>query len=315
MRDDIEGADAMEAIKRLDDLKCRILMMRLAVLKNFCKKLGVELTNPDIKVRMNIDNSNLDESEINPDGWRTLENGTRINLSETGEILAGMGGKYTGQNIAEINRSTKRLISEYDTTIDRAGHLKDMMTKEEAVSFFRRYGDPSLTDDEILQMCHCTLQYTGGFSYSLVEYQRAGRVTKHDFGLSHEELDDFGSKIDNFIANSPKFEGGPLYRGLTLSRNDLNSIGVGNEFDMGSVSSWSDSKNVAVDFASRSRRETEKVVFVAPHTNVGASIAGVSKYTEQREVLIPRTARWQVERVERARRNEAITYVYLNELA
>ena len=136
----------MEAIKKLEDLRCRVLLIRLASLKNFCKKLGIELTNQDTKVRMNIDIPRLDDGEINPDGWRTLENGTRINLSESGEILAGMGGKYTGQNIAEIgkDRSKPPEVDERVRKLQELDRLKkkisangyDSLTDEEKEAFF-----------------------------------------------------------------------------------------------------------------------------------------------------------------------------------
>ena len=79
------------------------LAKRLASLQISCRKL------------CNVGNPHFDEAEINPDGWRTLDNGSRINLSESGEILAGMGGKYTGQNIGDIGKEKGNKNISYDT--------------------------------------------------------------------------------------------------------------------------------------------------------------------------------------------------------
>ena len=40
--------------------------------------------------------------ELDPEGWRNI-NGANVNIGEDGTINAGMGGKYTGQNISEIS--------------------------------------------------------------------------------------------------------------------------------------------------------------------------------------------------------------------
>ena len=78
----------MESIKRLEELKCRVLSIRLDSLKKLCKKLGIELTNQDTKVRMNIDNSRLDDDEQPRDeyGRFTEKSSGNSSVSSVGTI-------------------------------------------------------------------------------------------------------------------------------------------------------------------------------------------------------------------------------------
>ncbi|MDR0453491.1 MAG: hypothetical protein LBH05_01615 [Deferribacteraceae bacterium] len=44
--------------------------------------------------------------------WITLKNGKHILINENGSIISGLGGKYNGQNVSEINKATKHQMTE-----------------------------------------------------------------------------------------------------------------------------------------------------------------------------------------------------------
>lgn len=54
----------------------------------------------------------IERTDEDGDRWRTLSNGSRVLLGEGGEIKAGMGGKYTGQNIADVGNKSSTPTSE-----------------------------------------------------------------------------------------------------------------------------------------------------------------------------------------------------------
>lgn len=58
----------------------------------------------------NCKDSTMIESIFFDDGsrWVTTKSKRKIKLSETGEILAGMGGKFNGRNISDINKEPEK---------------------------------------------------------------------------------------------------------------------------------------------------------------------------------------------------------------
>jgi len=95
-----------EMQRKIDDIKHRRTMRRLDEIKirhSQRKNILSSLYKSDNV----ISNSNNDADELDPDGWVTI-NGAAVNIGENGEILAGMGGKYTGQKIGEIGSSSNQ---------------------------------------------------------------------------------------------------------------------------------------------------------------------------------------------------------------
>lgn len=120
--------------------------------------------------------------------------------------------------------------------------------------------------------------------------------------------------LESFIGKSPKWAGGKTYRGISLSDSDVAKIKVGKTFDVngGGSASWSTDPGVADAFASTfGRKGHRSVIFVSPTQRKGTSIKHLSGNEDEDEVLVSKSARYTVSRIEKA---SDTTYVYVKEV-
>lgn len=99
--------------------------------------------------------------------------------------------------------------------------------------------------------------------------------------------------IDKYCEEAPTWNGGTLYRGVTMSQTQVaaykQACEVGEEIDMHGISSWSSDRGTAVGFGKQG------VVFICENgTTWGSSIKGYSKYTKEDEVLVSSKARYRI---------------------
>lgn len=108
------------------------------------------------------------------------------------------------------------------------------------------------------------------------------------------------SRVERFIAKSPKWAGGKLYRGIGVDKATAEAIvqncRKGKVVGMMGTSSWSSSKKVAQMFAKRQKGEVN-ITFITRGKQNGTSVRYLSKYPRQNEVLCSKDARWRPTKV------------------
>ena len=104
--------------------------------------------------------------------------------------------------------------------------------------------------------------------------------------------------LEDFIAQSPKWNGGTLYRGIAVDAPIGAQFVKGATVDMKGASSWSSSKSIARDFAGRGSTD-ESFIFQAAKTKKGTSVKHIAEYANEDEVLISNSAKWIIKSVKK----------------
>lgn len=107
--------------------------------------------------------------------------------------------------------------------------------------------------------------------------------------------------IEDFIAQSPVWAGGELYRGMSLPNEALANIVVGGRIDMRGMSSWTSDTTTAEAFSTHGLGNN-KVIFRTKGTKKGASITHLSHFGKgESEVLVSGKATWTVKAISHSR--------------
>jgi hypothetical protein len=98
-------------------------------------------------------------------------------------------------------------------------------------------------------------------------------------------------KLERFISVSPKWNGGPLYRGVGLKLEVLQELKNGSIFNYSGVSSWTSDLGVGKDFARFISADKESVMFKmkGKSSNYATSIKHLSRYPNEGEVLMSKS--------------------------
>ncbi len=128
---------------------------------------------------------------------------------------------------------------------------------------------------------------------ALRSYSRAGyrsiRTAQYNNEVGTEEYQK-AMAIEKFIEQSPKWNGGDLYRGINLSEAQLNQMAIGAKVDMRGVSSWSTKRDVATEFGT--------TMFKVNGTKQGASVTHLARGgLSESEVLVSGKAIWTIKSV------------------
>ena len=132
-------------------------------------------------------------------------------------------------------------------------------------------------------------------AYSGSDY-RAIRKAQYE-GLTDWDEYKKAQAIENFIAQSPVWAGGELYRGVKLDPAAVSQLKVGGRIDMKGMSSWSSDETTARSFSNASGNK-QSVIFRTKGTKQGASITHLSNYgKDESEVLISGKATWTIKKI------------------
>lgn len=107
--------------------------------------------------------------------------------------------------------------------------------------------------------------------------------------------------IEDFITRSPKWDGGDIYRGIsvdqTTAKNIVAGVKKGKAISMMGMSSWSSKKSVAENnfaYANNSwDSDSVSIIFKCSGAKQGTSIRHLSKFTFEDEVLVSSKSRWK----------------------
>lgn len=104
--------------------------------------------------------------------------------------------------------------------------------------------------------------------------------------------------VESYIASAPTWNGGKLYRGISVSSSEASKIIAdaesGKPFDQRGTSSWTSTSSVGKDYTSSetASRGNVKILYRTPGTSQGTSIQHLSKHPDENEVIISKNAQW-----------------------
>lgn len=137
--------------------------------------------------------------------------------------------------------------------------------------------------------------YSAVRDFSVADYDDIRKYAHDGPPPSHHKND--AENLEQFIAASPKWEDGPLYRGMNVKPEIANSILAeakkGKLIDQRGPSSWSSKRSVADSFADKDHPDDVSIVFITSGRQNGTSIKNVSRFPLEAEVLMSNDARWQ----------------------
>ena len=117
-------------------------------------------------------------------------------------------------------------------------------------------------------------------------------------GITDSDAYKKAQTIEAFIAQSPVWAGGDLYRGIRMKESDLAQLQVGGTIDMRGMSSWSSKESIATSFAHTYGGGSRKsVVFRSKGTKMGTSIKHLSNFSHEDEVLVSGKAKWSIKKI------------------
>ena len=154
--------------------------------------------------------------------------------------------------------------------------------------------------DEVQLYTHCSDQeakdwYSAVRDFSVADYSDIRRYA-HD-GPPPSDYKTDAENLEKFIAASPKWDDGPLYRGMNVKPEVANSILAeakkGLLIDQRGPASWSSKRSVADNFADKDHHDDVSIVFITSGKQNGTSIQHLSRFPNEAEVLMSNDARWR----------------------
>ncbi len=138
------------------------------------------------------------------------------------------------------------------------------------------------------KMAEALVRWSDGASSKIREAQHNNNITSPYYIVA--------DWLENYIDNAPKWSGKPIYRGLHLTPQVIDTFDVGKTVDMKGIASWSSDELVANDFAHNNKKPNEEeVIFVCNNgTKKGASITQLAEWAEEAEVLVSNKANYKV---------------------
>ena len=197
---------------------------------------------------------------------------------------AGGSGEAGGSSAAEES-----------TMATTPGGHKPYMKGQELFDYTAK--ELGVSQQEAKDMIKEVSGYTDGYATDMRNWQQYGDGYILN-EMTSKEAKTMSEQCEKFIKLAPKWDGGELYRGISLSEDEadklLDDISFSMKpFDMKGTSSWSSDKSIADDFGGMN---DGTVILRTPGTKKGTSIDHISNFS-QSEVLISRDARWDVKRI------------------
>ena len=193
----------------------------------------------------------------------------------------------SGSTKASINIATTAAADNVVDSVRRRGHLivAEGEVKEKIIA-----SDLNIDIEKATKYKEAIRGYTGNDYEYIREYQQNQLKNYPGFKLK-DYYKEQGELIEEYIANSPKWEGSPLYRGIKVDDKTFNNLKIGTVLDQGGVSSWSDNINIANSFAVNFENDRKAIVFRIQSTNKATSIRHISTITGENEVLMSKSAK------------------------
>lgn len=205
------------------------------------------------------------------------------NIKAKEMAAAGGGGNSTDESKTPIGNSTQSghkeegYLDEYD--------LPNEETYEKVAK------DLNVSKEKAKDMVDSVSDYSDGV-YDEVRAASSGESSSAYFkGIA--------DSCEEFITASPKWDGGTLYRGISLGNSDqatinniLDNASKGKPIDMRGISSWSSDEGVAQLFAGKTNQYGTAIIFVTngKSTSNGTSIKHLSQINDEEEVLVSNKA-------------------------
>lgn len=181
-------------------------------------------------------------------------------------------------------------------------HLQEMFEDDAIETIAQELG---VSREEASKYYNNVLNYTGTDYTHLREYQRTGRGAVNKMSTMDEYL-------EGYIEKAPQWDGGEIYRGVSMSDAELRQLKVGTQINQGGTSSWSSDKDLAKYFSSHAKDDvrTNKIVYVLEKTDKATSITHISQYANEREVLVSKKSTQTITKI---RKQTGTTYIHLSE--
>ena len=304
-------ADSIETIND-DNLKA-IFTESLYDDLGFLQRLVIELTE-FLSQKTFTENVKHDIMYLDAkDKWLTVENGEHVLLGEGGEIKAGLGGKFTGKKMSDVVKNPTLSWLERQAPpqaqIRRLGHRSPETVFGESVESLISRGQEKKAAQLLMRDLHknsgktVTLEKATELLNSTYSFTDAGfRDIRKAYTTPNEAYPKALRQlkaVDEFVEISPKWEGGPLYRGVRVSDSVIATYKVGHIIDMRGPSSWSSDEDSARTFSASSAGQQNSVIFTLPSTNKATSIKHLSMYPAENEVLASSNAEYTIKSIKK----------------
>ena len=173
--------------------------------------------------------------------------------------------------------------------------------------------DCGVSKEKAKQMVESVKAFSGSWYSEIRSYQTNGHPPS---------VKDKADAIEEFIAKSPKWDGGDIYRGISVDSDTASNIiaGIknGKAISMMGMSSWSTNKSIASDYfgnANSTWSDGATIIFKASGAKHGTSIRHLSKFPHEDEVLVSNKATWKgVKVTEKKNGNRTIYEVECEEI-
>ena len=228
-------------------------------------------------------------------------------------------GSKAGHEESKPKQDKKQSAPESKTQGHQKAMMEDMTVDDEkqfkkAVSSVQK--ELNCTAEEAELMVYGVNEFTVGSQY--VRHIQQGN-SKSDLGNKAEATQRAADGVELYIEKAPKWDGGELYRGISVDNAKAKSIiesgKAGKLIDMMGTSSWTSDKEVADGFSNTvGNSKMSSIVFKTAGTKQGTSATKLSFYGDwQQEVIISKNAKWKFGEVTKSVNQKGVT-VYEVEL-
>lgn len=221
--------------------------------------------------------------------------------NETGEVIQNM--TYNDWlNYKGVPKTPPKLSTTPKVTQQiRRSHLTEMSEKDAKATIINELG---VNHEGASKYYDNVLDYTGSDYGKLREYQRTGKGT-----AKIRTMDEY---IEGYIEKAPKWDGGDIYRGVSMSDVELRQLKIGTQLNQGGTSSWSSDKDLAKYFANHAKDDAKrnKIIYVLEKTDQATSISHISQHANELEVLVSKKSSQTITKI---RKQTGTTFIHLSE--
>lgn len=210
------------------------------------------------------------------DRWVTIgegdEGGSPVMIDEDGEITKGPAGMVGD----DANHPTPESQSEAPADSEPQGSYEDRQSdwetglSPESRDAINQYSDEAYKDVRDFQL---------------------GKIDPSD--PRHEKAKEISDRLESALNAAPGKEA-TVYRGLSnLSESQYQAMLGGGEITLDTVTSTSENRRVSEDFVQKDRPGARSLMFQIQQKS-GVSLANLSKYPTEKELLVKKGARFKV---------------------
>lgn len=176
---------------------------------------------------------------------------------------------------------------------------------------------------ECMEQAQAVDNFSFGWDYEIRQIQCGNTKFKSRYGHSMTDIKARADALERFIENSPKWNGGVTYRGMSLSEKELDNLidefkrGEGNM--LGSAS-WSAEESISMGFSDRHLGEyshvygdekTQRVIIRTKEHKHATPIMHLSEIDYEAEVLSSHHERWKFVKMKKIVK-QGYEYIYID---